>query len=93
MSVKIATIGSCVTRDNFNTKFNPNYKNFLQIIDHQNQTAIPSLMSNQLELNVSKEFVEKSSYVQSLLHKEFSKEFLQKLKNEQPDYLIFDLDP
>ncbi|WP_239734512.1 accessory Sec system protein Asp2 [Mammaliicoccus sp. G-M28] len=93
MSVKIATIGSCVTRDNFNTKFNPNYKNFLQIIDHQNQTAIPSLMSNQLELNVSKEFVEKNSYVQSLLHKEFSKEFLQKLKNEQPDYLIFDLDP
>lgn len=93
MPVKIATIGSCVTRDNFNTKFNPNYKGFLQVVDHQNQTAIPSLMSEQIELSVSKKFLEKGPYVQALLHKEFSKEFLLKLKKEQPEYLIFDLDP
>ncbi|PTI83707.1 hypothetical protein BU071_12540, partial [Mammaliicoccus vitulinus] len=69
MPVKIATIGSCVTRDNFNTKFNPNYKGFLQVVDHQNQTAIPSLMSEQIELSVSKKFLEKGPYVQALLHK------------------------
>ncbi|WP_436867810.1 accessory Sec system protein Asp2 [Mammaliicoccus sciuri] len=93
MPIKVATIGSCVTRDNFNTKFNPHYKGFFDVIDHQNQTSFPSLMSEFVELNVTPEFLNKSKYVQSLLHKEFSKEFLLKLKNEKPEYILFDLDP
>lgn len=91
--IKIATIGSCVTRDNFNTKFNPNYKGFFQVIAHQNQTTIPSLMSEKIALNVNNEFLEKAPYVQGLLNKEFNKEFLEKIKDEKPDYLLIDLDP
>ncbi|RIL89013.1 hypothetical protein BUY80_15140, partial [Staphylococcus equorum] len=93
MTVKIATIGSCITRDNFNTKFNPNYKSYFDVIAHQNQTTLPSLMSNELELNVNKAFLDKSPYVQSLLYKEDSKEFLSILKEKEPDYLLMDLDP
>lgn len=93
MTVKIATIGSCITRDNFNTKFNPNYKSYFDVIAHQNQTTLPSLMSNELELNVNKAFLDKSPYVQSLLYKEYSKEFLSILKEKEPDYLLMDLDP
>ncbi|MDU9349339.1 MULTISPECIES: XcbB/CpsF family capsular polysaccharide biosynthesis protein [Staphylococcus] len=91
--IKIATIGSCVTRDNFNTKFNPNYKAYFQIIGHQNQTTIPSLMSEPNKLEVTKEFIDKTLYVQDILNKEFNKNFLEKLKVEKPDYLLIDLDP
>ncbi|MEP9851093.1 accessory Sec system protein Asp2 [Staphylococcus aureus] len=93
MTVKIATIGSCITRDNFNTKFNPNYKRYFDVVAHQNQTTLPSLMSSKLELNVNQSFLEKSPYVQGLLYKEYSKEFLSILKEKTPDYLLIDLDP
>ncbi|WP_436878232.1 accessory Sec system protein Asp2 [Mammaliicoccus sciuri] len=93
MTIKIATLGSCVTRDNFNSTINPYYKKFFTIIAHQNQTSIPSLMSKKGTLEVSNEFIKKAPYFQGLLSQEFSKEFLEKLKDKQPEYLIMDLDP
>ncbi|MEB7795437.1 accessory Sec system protein Asp2 [Staphylococcus equorum] len=93
MKIKIATLGSCITRDNFNSKINPYYKTFFEVIASQNQTAIPSLMSEKSHLSISKELTSKSTYIQNLLHKEYSKEFLETLKKEKPDYLIMDMDP
>ncbi|UXU77267.1 XcbB/CpsF family capsular polysaccharide biosynthesis protein [Mammaliicoccus sciuri] len=93
MTIKVATIGSCITRDNFNSKFNPYYKLFFDVIAHQNQTAIPSLMSEKLELKVTESFINKTNYVQNLLLSEFDKSFLETLKKERPQYLLMDLDP
>lgn len=56
MTIKIATIGSCITRDNFNTKINPNYKKFFNVIAHQNQTTMLSLMSEKMSLSVNNDF-------------------------------------
>lgn len=93
MTIKIATIGSCITRDNFNSKFNPYYKLFFDVIAHQNQTTIPSLMSDKIELKVDDEFINKTNYIQNLLLREFDKGFLDILKQEKPQYLLMDLDP
>lgn len=93
MTVKLATIGSCITRDNFNTKINPNYKKFFNVIAHQNQTTIPSLMSEKMNLTVNNAFLNTTSYIQSLLYKEYSKEFLTLIKKEKPEYLLIDFDP
>ncbi|WP_180810177.1 accessory Sec system protein Asp2 [Staphylococcus sp. 17KM0847] len=93
MTIKVATIGSCITRDNFNSKINPYYKLFFDVIAHQNQTAIPSLMSDKLELQVTESFINKTNYVQNLLLREFDKSFLETLKKEKPQYLLMDLDP
>lgn len=93
LKVKIATLGSCITRDNFNSKINPYYKHFFEVVMHQNQTTIPSLMSPKTDLFVSKEFINKTPYIQGLLNKEFNKEFLTSLIDVKPDYLIMDFDP
>lgn len=93
MKVRVATLGSCITRDNFNSKINPYYKQFFEVVASQNQTAIPSLMSEKADLIVSKEFIKKPPYTQELLHKEFNKEFLSTLIDVKPEYLIMDFDP
>ena len=66
MTIKIATIGSCITRDNLNSKFNPYYKLFFDVIAHQNQTTIPSLMSDKIELKVDDEVLNKTNYIHIL---------------------------
>lgn len=91
MKVKIATIGCCMIRDNFNSKFNPNYKMFFEVVDHQIQSAIPSLMSKPTKLVVNKSFIEKTSYIQNVALKDFDKSFLSNIKQQKPDYVLMDL--
>ncbi|UQW81257.1 accessory Sec system protein Asp2 [Staphylococcus edaphicus] len=93
MTIKIATIGSCITRDNFNTKINPNYKKFFNVIAHQNQTTMLSLMSEKMSLSVNNDFLNKSPYIQTMIYKEYSKEFLTIITKEKPDFLLLDFDP
>lgn len=91
MTIKIATIGSCVTRDNFNSSFNPYYKDYFEVIAHQNQVAIPSLMSEPTELNIDKDFLKYDLVRQRHIKSEFDKTFLQNIKKAQPEYILIDL--
>ncbi len=45
VSRSVAVMGSCVTRDNFNSTFNPGYKKWFQVVLSANQTSLISLMS------------------------------------------------
>lgn len=91
MVIKLAVVGSCLTRDNFNSYFNPYYKKFFNVVATQNQGTFPSLMSESIELTVSNRFLEKMDYVKKLTLGEFDKSFLEIVKKEQPEYILIDL--
>lgn len=75
MTIKIATIGSCVTRDNFNSNINPYYKKFFNVVAHQNQTSIPSLMSEKVHYMLVKNLLKKRLIFKSFLTKNLAKNF------------------
>lgn len=89
MPIDVAVLGSCVTRDLFNSKFIPNYKNFYQCVLTQNQTSIISLMSEPTTYAPNPEDG-LSAYKEWNVRTDFSKEFLQLMKEKQPSYLILD---
>jgi len=87
---KVSILGSCITRDNFNTKFNPEYKQNFEVISLQNQTSIISLMSKPLEYNVSK-IDNNNEYDTRTIISDLDKSYLSDLKKNKPDILIVDL--
>ena len=92
MLTKIATVGSCVTRDNFNKNFNPNYKDFFKLVLHQHQVSIPSLMSNKISYLEDESLANFSDFNKRHLKSECDKSFFKLIKEEQPEYLLLDLD-
>ncbi|WP_285012432.1 DUF6270 domain-containing protein, partial [Lactococcus formosensis] len=84
---KIAIFGSCISRDNFNTRFNKNYKEFFEIGVFRNQTSLLSIMSKKVDIidNGLKTDGEKQA-----LSIEAKKDFFSKIHEEQPEYLIID---
>ncbi len=88
--INVATLGSCLTRDNFNSLFNPNYKEFYNCILHQHQTSIISLMSSPIPFNEAKIDNQTNSSDVWHLKTEFTKEFLTLIKQMAPSYLIID---
>ena len=88
--VKIAIFGSCTTRDNFNRKFNPNYKDYFEVVCFQNQTSIMSIMSDNIKYN-DEDLSPLQGWDRSSIEDEFNKVFLKNLIKEQPSILIVDL--
>jgi hypothetical protein len=87
--INIAVLGSCATRDNFNSKFNDNYKDFYQCVLTQNQTSIISLMSKEMSF-IEEDIGELDDYTKWNVRTDFTKDFLSILKEKTPDYLIID---
>lgn len=90
MTVKIATIGSCVVRDNFNTKFNPYYKEYFNLVAHL-QSDLHSLMSTPTKFSKSDNYNEATNFHKQHIQNEINKQFLERLKDTNPDYIILDL--
>jgi Family of unknown function (DUF6270) len=88
--VRVAVLGCCVTRDNFNTKFNPDYKTYYECTLLQNQTSIISLMGNAIEFP-SDEIIGLNDYDLWNVKTDFEKSFLQNLVEQNPHYLIIDI--
>lgn len=92
MKVSVAALGSCVSRDPFNTLFNPSYKDFFKMDAYQFQMSIISLMSNPIRYNSEDYVFEKKVSENSDWHfrTELNKRFLNDLVAVSPDYLIID---
>jgi hypothetical protein len=90
MQKKIAIIGSCISRDNFNSVFNKNYKMFFDCILHQHQSSILSLMSEKVPFSQSDLNEKMNNFAKWQLRTEHTKEFLSLLKERKPDYLLLD---
>ncbi|MBM7797190.1 CDP-glycerol glycerophosphotransferase (TagB/SpsB family) [Microlunatus panaciterrae] len=86
---RIAVLGSCITRDSFNSRFNPRYKDFYVCPLIQNQTSIISLMSEPMTLG-DDQYGGMTAYDQWNVRTDLNKEFLAKVVDLAPDYLILD---
>jgi hypothetical protein len=87
--VTVAVLGSCITRDNFNTRFNAEYKQWYKTVLMQNQSSIISLMSPPSPIGTA-ELGTGTEYDLWNVRTDFSKEFLTELGRLTPDYLILD---
>ncbi|EUJ48425.1 DUF6270 domain-containing protein [Paenilisteria rocourtiae] len=87
---KIAVLGSCATRDNFNSIFNADYKKKFECVLMQNQSSIISMASNK-RANPVVATDEFSEYDEWCVRSDFTKEFFDHLERLQPDTIIVDL--
>ncbi|MGH1563818.1 DUF6270 domain-containing protein [Mumia sp. DW29H23] len=85
----VAVFGSCITRDCFNSRFNPGYKETYRCELLQNQMSLLSLMSDPV-LEEWEPTRVMSEYDLWNVRTEFSKEFLDEVVRLQPEYLIVD---
>lgn len=86
----VGIIGSCVTRDNFNTKFNANYKEKFICSALQNQSSLISIMSP--AINISNDsFIDLDQWSAKDTLRDFRKTIWTDLQDEKLDILIFDL--
>lgn len=90
--IKVAVIGSCVSRDIFNRTFNPGYKDIFECVALANQVSFVSLMSDPIEVN-PEDLNGLNPRVHGELSREFSRHFLIELLDTQPDYVIMDFRP
>ncbi|MEH7075101.1 DUF6270 domain-containing protein [Neobacillus drentensis] len=86
---KIAVLGSCVSRDSFNSKFIPDYKDYYTCVLHQNQMSMISLAAEPISFDES--LIDHLSPFDTRHFKtELDKSFFSEMKKHQPDYLIID---
>ncbi|WP_122816182.1 DUF6270 domain-containing protein [Nocardioides pantholopis] len=85
----VASMGSCITRDNFNTRFNPDYKRYFSCALHQNQSSLIALMSPPVDVGWEP-MRELSDYDRANIDAELSRSFLREVVAVRPDYLVLD---
>lgn len=85
----VAVLGSCATRDNFNRRFNPTYRESFECALAQNQTSIISLMSPPV-LDEWRPLGKMSDYDRWNVRTDLTRSFLEDLAELQPAYLIVD---
>lgn len=91
--IKIAVIGSCVSRDGFNSKFVKNYKEFYQCVLSQNHMSMISLLSDPIPFMPKKLDGDITDFNKQILMTELTKGVWDSLKIQNPDYLILDFYP
>ncbi|RYL95170.1 hypothetical protein EWI07_03900 [Sporolactobacillus sp. THM7-4] len=90
LPIKVAVVGSCVTRDVFNSRFVKNYKKYYNCILTQNQSSMISLMSDPVLFDSSKIDNQKDTYSLKNTRQDLTKEILPLLKEKQPSFIILD---
>jgi len=85
----VAVAGSCVTRDNFNSTFNPGYKKWFQVALSANQTSMIALMSPPIEAEWQP-LKEISDYDRWNIDDDLTRKFLVDVVDLQPRFLILD---
>jgi len=88
--VRIAVLGSCVSRDLFNSRFNPHYKDLFECVALSNQVSLISLMSPPVEVPAAA-MAELDAYGRREVTAEVSRSFLTDVVAARPDYLLLDL--
>lgn len=94
MKTKIGVLGSCVSRDAFNSKFVPNYKDFFEVNISAQRNSLISIMQDPIsfdeeliEINPSNPFDRARTYFISY---DLNKSFLKELVENEINYLIMD---
>ncbi|GKU83425.1 DUF6270 domain-containing protein [Niallia sp. NCCP-28] len=89
---KLAIVGSCYSRSAFNSQkkfFNPDYKDFFQIVYTNFQPSIASMNSEKVEFDKNK-YLDLSEADLMNVEREYKKSIFQDLEENDFDYLIID---
>lgn len=89
MVAEFSTFGSCSSRNIFNSKINEDYKNFFHINESIESVTLISLMSKPIEYEY-KLINSSHPYDNKCVRADFSKDYLNFLKETHIDYLIID---
>ncbi|MFB1052148.1 DUF6270 domain-containing protein [Paraliobacillus sp. JSM ZJ581] len=93
-SIKLAVIGSCVSRDAFNSNFIKNYKDYYQCVFTQNHMSMISLMSDSIPFQPYKVLKgDINDFNKKILITELLKSPWNAMHISQPDFLILDFYP
>ena len=84
---RVAVIGSCVTRDNFNSNFSSVYKDRVNLVAEAYQCSLPSLARHE---PIGLQNAGLSGKYGKVLADEYSGESLDKIADSRPDYVIMD---
>ena len=88
--VTVAILGSCISRDVFNTRFNRGYKAMWNCVLLQNQSSLISIMSPPVKF-LDDDFGDRiGDYARKQVHRDTSREFLDELREARPSYLVVD---
>lgn len=85
----VAICGSCATRDNFNSRFNPDYKRWYDTALSNHQSSMLALMSPPVEPDID-EADALSPHEEQTLRADMTRSFLAGLAELEPDYLVID---
>ena len=85
----VAIAGSCPTRDNFNSRFNPGYKRWFSCDLATNQTSMIAQMSPPVEITWNP-LKKMNDYDVWNINSDLSREFLPLLAELRPAYLVVD---
>ncbi|SHJ43669.1 DUF6270 domain-containing protein [Pseudobutyrivibrio xylanivorans] len=91
--INVGIIGACASRDAFNRRITPNYKDIFNVSCYDFQMSFASLMSPIIEYDALeyKENIKKVEYIERQhLYEDLNKCFLNELAVKQPDILIID---
>lgn len=85
----VAVLGSCITRDNFNTRFNPDYKRWYVVGATTNQSSMIALMSPPVD-EPWQPVKPMERYGRWNVASDLSREILTLLAEAPPDLLVLD---
>lgn len=90
-TVKIAVLGTCFSRNAFNSTdfFNPNYKKYFNCVFTQFHSTIGSLISKPAPQQCVEVYSDSNDY--KYIKTDMRKTFFEELRIANPDYLIIDL--
>jgi hypothetical protein len=87
--VRLAVVGSCATRDSFNSRFNPNWRDRFEVVSLLNQISLVSLMDEPSPEGLD-QLEPLESYALAEARIELLKDFPATLIASDPDYILFD---
>lgn len=85
----VAVCGSCATRDNFNSRFNPDHKRWYDLVAEANQVSMLSLMSPAVEPEIVPEDG-MNDHQAWTIRTDLTRRFLGDLARTRPDFLLLD---
>lgn len=94
LKTKIAVLGSCISRDLFNSNFVPNYKDFFDLVFDAQRTTMISLMQDSVVIDNNLLDIlphnPKNNARTKFITEDLNKVFLKNLVEKDIDYLIID---